>query len=448
MKLRDYQEEAIHQLFSAWRSGSKKVLLSLPTGAGKTNIAAWLMRRLEREGRKSLFISHRLELSEQAHTRLAYFGVNAGLVIPGHSPNGHKAIVGSIQSLVRRQSLDVDLVIVDECHRVLAPTFLKVLESHVSKGKPVLGLSATPFRLDGAPLGRVFDSLVTPITICELIEKKFLVPLRYFAAAEEGLTSGVKKIAGDYSSNIMFERMNKKILYDNVVEKYKQFCNGKALVFCCNVQHSIETAKTFNTAGVRAAHLDGETSLPERIKIVKDFRQGKVDVLSNVGLFTEGFDLSDISGVVLNRSTASKGLFVQMCGRAMRPAPGKTHGIIIDHGNNIKSHGFLEDIENHDIFSEPRQGDGIAPMKDCPHCGAMVYAGMRVCKYCKFIFPIGELEYKEAEFVEVKRPPVPPHLRKKWSQMTEAELKEYAEFRGFKPGWVRVQLSLQRFRRK
>lgn len=446
--LRDYQTEAIRQLFASWKQGCKKPLLCLPTGAGKTTIASYLIHRMNKDGRKALFVAHRRELVEQAHHRLACHGIDAGLIMPGYHPNGHLAVVGSVQSIIRRPPVDVDLIIVDECHHALSPSFRKVLENHVGDTKRIVGLTATPYRLDSKPLGRVFDSCISPVSIDELVRDGYLVPLKYYAAAEKGLTDGVKKIAGDYAANTMFERMNRKYLYDNVVEKYKKFSGEKALAFCCNVRHSIETAKAFVNAGIRAQHLDGEAQAQERIKIVREFRQGKFDVLTNCNLFCEGFDLPDIHAVILNRATASKCLYTQMVGRAMRPSPGKEYGVIIDMGNNIEAHGFVEDLQEHDIFREPRQGDGIAPMKDCPHCGAMVYAGMRVCKYCKFIFPIGELEYKEAEFVEVKRPPVPPHLRKKWSQMTEDELKEFAAFRGYKEGWVKVQLRLRRLRPK
>lgn len=446
--LREYQIQAVSELFAAWKQGAKKPLLCLPTGAGKTTVAAYLIHRLNKDGRKVLFVTHRRELVEQAHGRLARHGIDGGLILPGYHPNGHLAIVGSVQSIVRRPPVDVDLIIIDECHHVLSQSFLKVIEGHTGEHKRILGLTATPYRLDKKPLGRVFDRLVSPVSIDELVTKGHLVPLKYYAADEKGLTDGVAKVGGDYNSNTMFERMNKRYLYDGVVDRYRKFSGGKALVFCCNVQHSINTAEAFNAAGIHAKHLDGETPLQERIRVVRDFRQGKFSVLSNCNLFTEGFDLPDIDATILNRATASKCLYTQMVGRAMRPSPGKEYGIVIDMGNNIQAHGFAEDLQEHDIFSEPRKGDGVAPVKDCEQCGTMMYASAKVCKHCGYVFPLHDMEYKEAEFVEVRRKPTPPHLRKKWSQMTEAELKEYAEFRGFKPGWVRVQLSLQRFRRK
>ena len=446
--LRNYQQAAIQQLYAAWRNGSEKTLLQLPCGAGKTSIAAWLVKRLEREGRKTLFVSHRLELCSQAHGRFAEHGIDAGLVLPGFSPNGHKTIVASVQSLVRREMPNVDLLIIDECHRAISPVFTKIIKSHVGSGKRVLGLTATIERLDRKPLGRIFDKLVSPVTIDELVAKKYLVPLRYYAAAEKGLTDGVKKVAGDYAANTMFAKMDKKYLYDNVVERYKKFSGGKALVFCCNVAHSQITAKAFTSAGISAQHLDGETPTQERIKIVREFRQGRFDVLTNCNLFTEGFDLPDIHAVILNRATASKCLYTQMVGRAMRPSPGKEHGVIIDMGNNVVAHGFVEDLQEHDIFKEPREGDGVAPMKDCPRCGAMVYAGARACKYCGFVFPIGEMELKEAEFVEVRRKPLPTHLRKRWGDMDRQELEEVAALKSYKKKWVDVQLRLQKHSKK
>lgn len=448
-KLRPYQAEAVKQIFTAWKQGYRKPLLQIPCGGGKTTVAAYIVSRFVKEGRKILFVTHREELTAQAHSRFAIAGIDSGLVIPGRSPNTHLSIVGNIQSLIRREPLrDISLIIIDECHHVLSPTFLKMLAEYSGEGTRILGLTATVFRLDNKPLGRVFDHLVSPVTIDELIAQKYLVPLRYYAAAEKGLTLGVRKIAGDYAANTIFAKMNKKFLYDGVIEKYKKFSGGKALVFCCNVQHSQITAKAFSEAGIRAKHVDGETPTQERIKIVKDFRQGKIDVLTNCNLFCEGFNLTDISSVILNRATASKCLYTQMVGRAMRTSPGKEYGVVIDMGNNVTAHGFVEDLQEHDIFREPKPGDGVSPQKECGECSALIHAGARICPHCGYIFPAIDTELIAAEFVEVRRKPTPPHLRKKWSQMTEAELKEYAEFRGFKPGWVRVQLSLQRFRRK
>ena len=184
--LRDYQREAIRQLFTSWKQGALRPLLCLPMGAGKTTIAAYIVNRFIREGRKVLFVTHRQELTEQAHLRFAMHGVDSGIIAPGYSPNGHLSIVGNIQSIIRRPPVDVDLIIVDECHHVLSPSFLKVLEGHAGATKRIVGLTATPYRMDNKPLGRVFDSLVAPITIDELIAKKYLVPLRYYAAHEKG----------------------------------------------------------------------------------------------------------------------------------------------------------------------------------------------------------------------------------------------------------------------
>ena len=443
-KLRPYQAEAVKQIFTAWKQGYRKPLLQIPCGGGKTTVAAYIVSRFVKEGRKILFVTHREELTAQAHSRFAIAGIDSGLVIPGRSPNTHLSIVGNIQSLIRREPLrDISLIIIDECHHVLSPTFLKMLAEYSGEGTRILGLTATVFRLDNKPLGRVFDHLVSPVTIDELIAQKYLVPLRYYAAAEKGLTLGVRKIAGDYAANTIFAKMNKKFLYDGVIEKYKKFSGGKALVFCCNVQHSQITAKAFSEAGIRAKHVDGETPTQERIKIVKDFRQGKIDVLTNCNLFCEGFNLTDISSVILNRATASKCLYTQMVGRAMRISPGKEYGVVIDMGNSVTAHGFVEDLQEHDIFKEPRKGDGVAPMKDCPKCGTMMYASATTCKYCGFVFPVVEMELKEAEFVEVKRQPVPLHLRKPWRTMTEKELEEFAAFKGYKKGWIYHQMRLR-----
>jgi len=446
--LRDYQQNAVKLIFNSWREQKKKPLLCLPTGAGKTHVATYIVNRFVEQGRKVLFITHRRELVEQATGRFRAHGIDAGQILPGCTPNRKQlAVVASVQSLIRRETPDCDLMIVDECHHALSKSFLQVLDKHLEGNGRILGLTATPYRLDGRPLGLVFDDLLIPVTVSDLIDRGHLVQPRYFGAKREGLED-IKKIAGEYSSSQMFQKFNKPALYANAVKQYREFCGGKALVFCVNVEHSIATAAAFEADGIRAMHIDGTTPLQARKRILNMFRAGSVRVLCNCNLFTEGFDLPDIEGVILNRMTASKCLYTQMVGRVLRPSDGKEHGVIVDMGNNVLLHGFVEDLHEYSLEGKKKQGDGVAPVKTCPACQSIIHASAKVCPKCGKVFEVAEKEEIEAPFAEIKRIPVPEHLRKRFFDMTQRELWEYAELKNYKPGWVRVQTMLQQGKRR
>jgi len=444
---REYQSLAHKMVFESWDNGYKKPLLVMPTGSGKTTTAAMIIEKFIKDGKKVLFIAHRRELVEQAYSRFAIHGMDSGLILPGYHPNGHKLIIASVQTLIRREVPDVDLIVVDESHHSLSKSFLRILDEHVAKGERILGLTATPYRLDGKPLGFIFDDLVMPTTIKDLIDGGYLVQPRYFGAQREDL-EGVKKVAGEYDSKEMFARYNKKTLYDNIIDQYVNFGGGKALVFCINVEHSMATRDAFADAGFKVAHVDGDTGIVERMATLRAFRQGSVEILCNCNLFTEGFDLPAIDTVIINRTTASLCLYTQMVGRGLRPSPGKEHGIIIDMGNNIYKHGFVEDERDFDLHAiKKKKNEGIYPIKTCPKCFSNVPAGCTVCPICKHVFPIKEMELIAAPFEEIKASPagrkekLPQHLRKKWSEMIREELEEVAKIRGYKKGWVFMQLK-------
>src|SRR5574337_901805 len=314
---RDYQLKANEMVFDSWSTGHNKPLLVMPTGSGKTTTAAIVIEQFVKENKKVLFIAHRRELVEQAYTRFAVHGMDSGLILPGYYPNGHKLIIASVQTLIRREVPAVDLIVVDECHHSLSKSFLRILDEHIAKGEKVLGLTATPYRLDGKPLGFIFDDLIVPTTIQDLINDGYLVQPRYYGAKRDDL-EGIKKVAGEYDSTEMFARYNKKVLYDNIINQYVEFGGGKALIFCINVEHSLATRDAFADAGFMAAHVDGESSIQERMATLRAFRQGSIEILTNCNLFTEGFDLPAIDTVILNRTTASKCLFTQIVGRGLR----------------------------------------------------------------------------------------------------------------------------------
>lgn len=451
--LRPYQTKAVEDVSASFSAGYNRVLLCMPTGSGKTTVVAHLIQTWTKQKLSVLLVAHRRELIAQAHNRLALHGIDAGLILPGYHANGHPCHVASVQTLARRDAHKADILIVDECHHSMAGSFLKIIGNHVDAGARVLGLTATPYRLDGKPLGLVFDDMVVPTTVADLIAEGHLVKPRYFAAKKEEM-SKLKTIAGEFDLRQMFDLFNKKTLYDGVIENYVRFGGGKCIVFNVNIEHSLETTQAFKNAGFAVEHIDANTPEHERALVLERFKKGETEILSNVQLFTEGFDLPALDTVIINRSTKSLSLYTQMVGRILRPSQDKEHGIVIDHGNNIEMHGFVEDEQDYSLTTRINKKDGLAPVKECKGCFAIIHASAMQCRYCGYIYQQKELALKSATFEEVKnsptsrKSPLPAHLRKPWHRMSNGELREVASIRGYKEGWVFMQLSLQSKRRK
>jgi superfamily II DNA or RNA helicase len=255
------------------------------------------------------------------------------------------------------------------------------------------------------------------------------------------------------------------------VKNYRTFAEGrKAIVFCVNVEHSLLTVQSFLADGIRAAHLDGTTPAALRAKILADFAAGHYDVLSNVALFTEGFDLPDLGCVILNRATQSKALYLQMVGRGLRPAPGKFDCIVIDQGSNVRAHGFFDDEIAYELNpgkKKRKKSDAldVCPMKECPSCRLYNKVQARTCEECGYEWPASFAKARDTEMVEIRREEIrvgglivgmrevkpgdkktamPDGLAgRPLSSLNEQELRAVARLRGYHPRWVNRQMGLK-----
>lgn len=440
VKLRDYQIVVINEIRKAIAEGHKRIIVCLPTGAGKTSISSHIIKESVNRDNRCLFVAHRKELVIQSYNRLKQFGVFSGIIMQKFKYNGNLVNVASIQTLIRRKFPPANIIFPDECHHASSNSY-----QHMFKNYPdaiIIGLTATPKRLDGKPLGDIFEKIISPITMQELIDKGYLVQPRYFASKQHVNLDGVHTKQGDYDNKELFNRFDKPKLYKGVTENYKQFADGKkAIVFNLNVEHSKKTRDEFVHAGYTSEHLDAETPELERAAILERFKTGEIQILNNVMILTEGYDLPDIECVIINRATKSENLYLQMVGRGLRTAENKTECIVIDHGDNVKRLGFAEDEREYTLDGKKKKkGLEVQNIKECPKCLALIPSAKRVCE-CGYQFPVEEreVEIHEAKFEEVKRTPMPAHLRKPWSECTDAELKEIAQIRGYKPGWIWFQ---------
>lgn len=441
----DFLQKAIDQLRLKISQGKKRILIVSPTGSGKTSLAAEIIRLAHGKNKKIVFMAHREELVYQAHERLSHFGVDAGIIMANHKYNGHLVHVASVQTLVRRDHPPADIVFIDEVHHVNSASYLAILESY--KYALIIGLTATPFRSDGKPLGEIFEDLIITASIQDLIDKNFLAQPRYFGAKLDLHDIAIKR--GDYDNKQLFEYFDNKILYDGVVEKFKQFGIGKTLVFCVNIQHSKNTCQSFIDAGYTAAHIDCDTESQDRKRILKEFADGKYQILSNVAVFTEGYNLPTIQTIILNRATKSKGLYMQCVGRGLRTTEGKESCVVIDHGNNVYEHGPVEQEYEIDIHGKKKKKSVVVDTcnaKECPTCQSLVGTRTLICPHCGHEFPPEkETKLVEAEFEELIFPKIviPEHLRKPWSKMNDAELEEYRALKGYKKGWCFFQRTMR-----
>lgn len=341
---RDYQVKAQQDIYSAWHRHNR-VLLQLPTGGGKTVLFGMITSDYIQSGHRVLILAHREELVLQAADKVgAITGTAVGIIKSGIEPNYDAPIqVASVQTLIRRLG-QIDpkafgLVVIDESHHATAKTYRKILEYFASAQH--LGVTATPCRRDGSGFEDLFDVLVTGPTVAELIASGHLSQFSLYADANPMSTKGARKNAGDYRASDIAAVNDVVELSGNLISSYLTHCPGKrCVVFAVNCDHSRAIVERYSAAGIPAEHLDGESTIDYRRAALERFKRGETLVLSNVGLFTEGFDLPSLDAVQVARPTASLSLWLQMLGRALRTAEGKDRAILLDHTKNWAIHGL------------------------------------------------------------------------------------------------------------
>ena len=447
--LRPYQTRAIELLDEAIASGSRSPLLVQPTGSGKTVVATALMRRSVERKQRCLFLAPRRELVTQASRQLARAGIGHGVILAGADAEGglYSAVqVASIDTLlsrlVRRSRLamlsDPHLVIVDEAHLSITLTRQDLLGRWPNAIR--LGLTATPTRKDGRALGVLYDRLIEPVTVAELQRDGWLCPARYYSLSAPDLAR-VKTVAGDYHQGELDEAVNRPKLVGEVVATWLARAGGRrTVVFATSIAHSASLCEEFLRAGVAAEHVDADTPQALRDATFERFRSGQTQVLTNCFLASYGFDLPELSCVVLARPTKSLMLYLQMLGRGLRTAEGKADCLVLDHSGCVHRFGFAHDerawtlegeralIERDSASREKHE----AKLLTCPECSA-TFSGARLCPECGYFFaPKGkEIETLDGELVEIGEH-LEPEERERMAWY--AELRGYAVERGWKLG--------------
>lgn len=446
--LRPYQVQGIDRVRDLLREGKKRILFYLPTGGGKTEVAAEIVKSAGAKGKKALFVCHRIELVKNASERFTSLGLGHGIIQGENTRSTWQGIlVCSIQTLSRRMVEDADLIIVDEAHRCAASRdYLKLFARF--KSIPIIGLSATPFAKGLAKEheslgGPLFEDMVIGATIPELIRNGFLVDCDIYGPSEPDL-SGVKIVAGDYHQEQLGNAVDQPKLVGDIVSHWFKLGRGQQTIcFATNIAHSKHITEEFQKAGVAAAHIDAYTPEFERVRIIRAFRSGEVTVLSNVGVLCEGFDCPAASVMILARPTKSLILYIQMAGRVLRIAPGKEKALILDHSGTAKRMGFptdelpLELDDGKPKTSEGSQREKPKPLpKICTSCSFLKPAGVHQCPACGFKPERqSEIEVEEGSLTKMARGKSSGLTPEQKAQFL-AELKGLANERGKSQSWV------------
>jgi superfamily II DNA or RNA helicase len=341
--LRWYQQKAIDEIRAHFAAGTKKCLLHAATGSGKTVVFSEVLKSAHGKGKSAIMVVRGKDLVDQASKRLMRENVPHGCIQGSHwnnQPNARIQIC-SIDTLYRRGMLPAaDLVVIDEAHYATSASFKWLVKSYPDAF--FLPVSATPHVKGG--LRHIADAVVYPITMGQLMLEGFLaVPICYAPTHINLDGVGLDSRTGDYNPVELSAAVEKSPVYGDVPKHYKQICDGQpAVLFAVNVKHSKTFVERFEAAGIPAVHVDAETPKAERDQAIADLESGKIKVICNVGILTTGVDIPFLKVVILARPTKSYNLYVQCVGRGTRIVPGKKSFIVLDHANNIETHGFVE----------------------------------------------------------------------------------------------------------
>lgn len=392
MQLRDYQQNAVSEVASAHRAGHAGVLLVVPTGGGKTVIFVRIAAGLAAVGAGVLIVVPAIELLEQTRDKLKRFGVRHGVIAAGYARNpdpGAPIQVAMVQTLRSRPGALLfapNYIIFDEAHLSAADSYQLILSRYPDAR--YLGVTATPFRLDGAG----FDfatALVEGPRPQRMIADRYLVPFRTYSVPLSELAACGRR-RREFEKSKVADAYNKRQLIGDVVGHFRRLAHDRsALVFASSIEHSRAMCAAFRAAGYNAEHVDGTTPADARAAILARLESGATQVVCNYGVLTAGFDCPRVSAVVIVRPTASLALWIQMAGRGLRLCPeiGKVDCVIIDHGGNAMRHGNVDYPHVYSLTGRDRAANdddvtGIG--RECPQCFLVVDATVTECPQCQF----------------------------------------------------------------
>ena len=436
--LRGYQQQVFDDSIKAFANGSKGICCVLPCRSGKSYIMA---RMIQGAKGNVLVLAHRHTLINQHKELLESLGVLTEKVRV-------ESVFTEASRLKERKPTDVDLIIVDEAHLSEAKSYKKVCEFY--NCRRVL-FTATPARLDGKPL-TLADTLVIGITANELIGMGAISEYDYYAPDLNIDTDSVDMVAGEYNNGQLSDLMCQSAIYGDILKYYRLLGeNRQAIAYCTSVKHSEQTAEMFNSNGISAISIDGSMSQKERNKRMDMFRSGKVQILCNCNLISEGVTLPNASVALLLRPTMSLPLFIQQACRVLTPVEGKK-AVIIDYVNNVQRHGLPTDNHEWSLAQtvekrKQHNEDGTLSIRQCSECFRCFKTAPK-CPYCGYEYQVKGRELKAIQDVELKQIQAvekeEQEKQKKQDRIEQGMCKSYQELyelakkRGYKnpSGWA------------
>lgn len=442
LKLRDYQLETIEKIQQSMHNGHRSIIVQQPPRTGKTVIMAEIARRATLKGNRVLWMVHRKEIVEQARKTFIAHGVDMELVK-----------LGMVQTLTRHvdKLAEPAIIFVDEGHHSTAKSYRRILDHFPNSVK--LMFTATPTRLSGEGFEEVADDLIVGKPIKWLIDNGYLAPVDYYAPNSLDISQLKVKRNGEFDEKSIEDAFKPKI-YGDVVKTFKKLSSNKqAIAYTYNVKSAERLADMFNQNGITSKVVSGQTKKDERAKIIERYRDGKIQVVTNSELFTEGLDLPNVDTVIMLRPTQSLSLYLQFAMRSMNPKEGKT-AIIIDHVGNVNRFGLPTDEREWSLTGSGKvkqaKSEAAPTITTCENCFATFYRkSLTKCPFCG-------AELSEPEVLEVEAD-VELHKVERLSRIKEitkdaimmnvagktpAELKSYEEVKAYqklmhyKPGWT------------
>lgn len=360
--LRPYQQKAKKEIFESWDE-IDNVMFQMPTGTGKTRLFTSIIKDINdyslqrKEPVKILIIAHRKELIRQIGKALNRYRVPNNLMDDVNERDYRlPVVVASIQTITHQKNLrdaeklNVRFVIIDEAHHALAATYKKLWDMY--PGSKKLGVTATPWRMNHQSFTDLFDKLVLSMPIKDFIKQGYLAPYKYFSLrSDSDILNTIDDIEldkfGEYKESSMEEKMDIGKIRAQLLKSYLALAEGKkGIIYAINIVHARHICKEYQEAGYTAVSIDSKTPAAERDDLVEKFKRGKIEIIVNVDIFSEGFDCPDIEFIQLARPTRSLVKYLQQVGRGLRPTENKEHCIILDNVGMYSRFG-LPDARRH-----------------------------------------------------------------------------------------------------
>jgi len=441
LQLRDYQQNAIDALREGIRAGHKRQIYSAPTGSGKTETACGIVRLAVEQGTRPWLIVDRIVLADQTKARFEKYGLRCGIMQGANTDRrpDDDVVIATAQTLEARMKydphiLDGNLIIIDEAH-ALRQSMKKLIRRF--DAVPFIGLTATPHNSD---LGLYFSNLIRGPSTRELIDSGQLVPFRIYAPTDPDL-SGVRFERGDFVEADLEKTMT--AITGDVVSHWQRLGEDRpTIAFCVNVKHAKELADQFNDEGIPAGVVHGTTPMIERAELYRKLADGEIRVLTSVYVLGVGFDLPDVSCLIMARPTASEALFIQQAGRGARPARGKADCILLDHAGNTVRHGRPENYIAPDLGEvEKRTRKERKPQVRkacvCGSCGYVMEDFVEQCPKCLAQYKArGMVVVRDGRLAEIEQEPTPPEETHAYKRRFYKELLGYAAEKDYRQGWA------------